>query len=274
MKIVLRPGHGLTPPGPLAYARYTRSNRNLPDGAFPWWSLQRPGSKEDNLVGLFCGEHLIPALVAAGHCVAPQRALDPVYGTPDRTIITIGPEIFPQLTEGQSWTGERWRVNAAVEAVLRGVARPEWRRGLGWSHDPVISCWAERQAPGDAYLSVHRNWWTNPRMYGCVVLFCRGSRRGEALARAVYDAIVSEFRGGEWAAGALHPWGSPERDQYIAQGSRWICRSSHLYELRRTKAPAVLVELGFASNPGDVALMADPQWQARMARAIARGIED
>lgn len=272
MRIVLRPGHGLTPPGPLAYARFNSKNRNLSDSAFPRWMLQRPGSKEDNLVGLFCGDYLVPALVQAGHCVAPQRALDPVHGTLDRTVVTIGQEIFPQLSEYQSWTGERWRVNAAVEAVLRGVARPEWSRGMGWSHDPVISAWAERQAPGDAYLSIHRNWWSNPRMYGCVVLYCRGSSRGRDLAQAIYDSIVSEFRDNEWAAGALPPWGSPERDRYIDQGSRWMCNPSSLYELRRTTAPAVLVELGFASNPGDVALMADRGWQTRMARAIAQGM--
>jgi N-acetylmuramoyl-L-alanine amidase len=38
--------------------------------------------------------------------------------------------------------------------------------------------------------------------------------------------------------------------------------------------PAVLVELGFASNPDDAALMLDPFSQGKMAEAIAAAVID
>lgn len=43
--------------------------------------------------------------------------------------------------------------------------------------------------------------------------------------------------------------------------------------LRSPAVPSVLVELGYLSNPGDFARIADPGWRAGIARAIADGIQ-
>ena len=42
--------------------------------------------------------------------------------------------------------------------------------------------------------------------------------------------------------------------------------------LRETKMPAVLIELGFISNPDDRAKLTDSAWQDDAAKAIADGI--
>ena len=270
MRIVLRPGHGLTPPGPLAYSRYTRRNKQSADSVFGW-SLQRPGNKEDDYTAKFCGSYLIPALVDAGHCVQCQRAIAPVSGALDETLVTIGPDVFPQLHASQAETVERWRLNAAVEAVLRGAARPDWGRGDGWSHDPVIATWWERQAPGDLFLSIHQNWYSNPSYHGPVVMHCESSSRGARLARSVYDEILAAHDGDPWIEG-IEDWGGPGREAYQTRGGRGQILPSRLWELRKTRAPAVLVELAFASNVDDRARMADPAWCARMAEAIVRGL--
>jgi len=49
-------------------------------------------------------------------------------------------------------------------------------------------------------------------------------------------------------------------------------RNADYRVLVRTDCPAVLVECGFLSNPSDAALLSDPQFQDRIARAIADGI--
>ena len=49
-------------------------------------------------------------------------------------------------------------------------------------------------------------------------------------------------------------------------------KSKDLAVLRETKMPAVLVELGFISNPGDRAKLTDFTWQDDAALAIAEGI--
>ncbi|MFB3891923.1 MAG: N-acetylmuramoyl-L-alanine amidase [Phycisphaerae bacterium] len=46
----------------------------------------------------------------------------------------------------------------------------------------------------------------------------------------------------------------------------------HLRVLSATRIPAVLIELGFLSNPREAARLCDPAWQHRMADAIAEGI--
>jgi len=45
------------------------------------------------------------------------------------------------------------------------------------------------------------------------------------------------------------------------------------YVLRNVTMPAVLVEVGFASNANDAANMLDPAWQARIAAALADGVD-
>lgn len=272
MMITLRPGHGLTPPGPLAYGRYSRANNDRPDAAFPDWSLQRPGNKEDLYTAQFCGEYLIPALVAAGHELRCQRAIDPVTGELDTTLQEVGPEIFPQLGEDQRKVAERWQFNAAVEAVLRGVMPADWARGYGWSHDPVVSARWERKTRGDVYLSVHQNWWKAPSCYGPAVYHCTGSTKGRQLAQDVYQAIVEAFKGDPWAEETRWPWGTPARRRVRNNGSRWGVYDDRYTELQATAAPAVLVELAFSSNPDDAARMGDPEWCRTMAHAIAQGL--
>ena len=43
--------------------------------------------------------------------------------------------------------------------------------------------------------------------------------------------------------------------------------------IRETVAPAALVEVGFATNETDAANMVNPEWQKRVARALALGID-
>lgn len=48
---------------------------------------------------------------------------------------------------------------------------------------------------------------------------------------------------------------------------------SAYYVLRNVTMPAVLVEIGFASNPTDAANMLDDAWQQKIAEALADGID-
>lgn len=45
------------------------------------------------------------------------------------------------------------------------------------------------------------------------------------------------------------------------------------YVLRNTNMPAVLIEVGFATNPTDAANMLNPDWQQKMAEAMAAGVD-
>ena len=49
-------------------------------------------------------------------------------------------------------------------------------------------------------------------------------------------------------------------------------KPSALYMVRHTRAPAVLIESGFLSNPFEARLLANPEYRARLASAIAEGV--
>jgi hypothetical protein len=266
MQVILRPGHGLCPP------ETPTTDLSYCERGIRQWNLQRPGNREDDWTAEFCGSYLIPELVRAGHCVYPQRAMDPVTGQLDTTATTVGPDALPQLRNGQEGTYPRWRYSASVEGALRGVRSCRTYDGSSWSFDPVASCRWETTVPGDGcYLSIHQNWWDSPKMHGCVVLHS-GSRSSEALGEAVYRSIADQWRSHPWAAETkIKHW--PDRLAYrLRTGSRWGVQKSRLWELRKTRRPAVLVEVGFASNPEDSARMHDDEWSFRMASAIASAL--
>ncbi|KUK08326.1 MAG: N-acetylmuramoyl-L-alanine amidase, partial [Caldanaerobacter subterraneus] len=48
--------------------------------------------------------------------------------------------------------------------------------------------------------------------------------------------------------------------------------SNSYYILRNAKMPAVIVECGFMSNPGEERLLNDPNYQYKIAWAIYKGI--
>ena len=51
-------------------------------------------------------------------------------------------------------------------------------------------------------------------------------------------------------------------------------KSARFYVLKKVGAPAVLVEMGFISNPSEEAKLKTRNYQKRLARAICQGIVD
>jgi hypothetical protein len=199
--------------------------------------------------------------------------MDPITGELDVTATTVGPQTLPQLTEGQQGTFPRWRYSAAVEGALRGVRSCRTYDDASWSYDPVAACRWETTVPGDGiYLSIHQNYWHSPKMFGCVVLHS-GSRMSRQCGQSVYDSIADQWRAHPWARETqIKDWDT--RLAYrLRTGSRWGCNESRLWELRKTRRPAVLVEMAFASNAEDADRMHDSEWCYRMAEAIASGLK-
>lgn len=106
-------------------------------------------------------------------------------------------------------------------------------------------------AKADLYVSVHCNSVRdNARVTGMEVYhYTHASEASKRAARVIYDKLlpVCGLRG------------------------RGV-KSKDLAVLRETAMPAVLVELGFISNPGDRAKLTNFAWQDDAAQAIAGGI--
>ena len=101
----------------------------------------------------------------------------------------------------------------------------------------------------DVFISLHTNAATNPRASGSeALIYSRASTVAFALATDILE----------------------ELNLTTGLRNRGVIERPGLYVLRRTNMPAVLVEMGFISNPNDAELMAySPQL---FAEGIYRGI--
>lgn len=140
------------------------------------------------------------------------------------------------------------RNNPAFEVRL---SRPDEDTVRGTSNASSLSSRVrEANAWGaDIFLSLHTNAATNPNASGSeALIYSRASRVAYELAEDILEDMT--------AATGLR--------------NRGIIERPGLYVLKETNMPAVLVEMGFISNPGDAELMAySPDL---FARGIYNGI--
>lgn len=103
----------------------------------------------------------------------------------------------------------------------------------------------------DAYLSIHVNAAGNPQAHGVETYHHpEASEASRRLAQAIHGHLVPLFR-----------------------ADRGV-RQKDLAVLRLTRCPAVLVELGFITNPEDRKALADPAFRQRLAEALAAGLRE
>lgn len=108
---------------------------------------------------------------------------------------------------------------------------------------------AER-AGAQALVSLHANSFPDPSQWGAQTFYPPGRPEAQRLALLIQEELVR-----------LEPENYRE------------ALPADFYILTRSKEPAVLVEVGFVTNPRDRARLGDPAWRDRLAAAIARGLE-
>lgn len=106
----------------------------------------------------------------------------------------------------------------------------------------------ERNA--DAFISVHVNSFkSGPREHGAQTFYQPGSKEGEKLAKSIQGELVR-----------------------LLKNTKRKAKAVDYYTTRNAKMPAVIVEIGFISNPREERLMCDPDYQGKVAYAIYSGI--
>lgn len=107
------------------------------------------------------------------------------------------------------------------------------------------------EAKPDLAVSIHQNSYGDADVEGAQIFYYTHSADGERLAARMEAALreLEDTRVRE----------SKANDTY--------------YLLRRTEVPALIVECGFLSNPAEADLLADQEYQQKMAEAIANGID-
>lgn len=105
------------------------------------------------------------------------------------------------------------------------------------------------EVKADLYVSIHTNADPSPRWSGGQVFYDSSSKTSKLTAVMIQEELTSRL-------------GNTKRK--AAPGSYYI--------LRNTQMPAVIVEVGFISNPQEASLLVDTEYQGRLAQAIFAGI--
>lgn len=93
--------------------------------------------------------------------------------------------------------------------------------------------------PADFFISIHVNSNPNPAVNGSEVYIYEFDNLASALAEQILQEIVRR----------------------TGTKNNGVRENPSLYVLRRTQMPAVLVELGYISNPKDVQILVEDQYQ-------------
>lgn len=106
----------------------------------------------------------------------------------------------------------------------------------------------------DIFVSIHNNYFDDSALVnGAMTFYSTGGAneaRSRRLAKAIQAALVA---------------GTGLTNRGVATAGYYVTRNSQL-------SAAVLVEVGFLSNPSNAAALRDPDFREEVARGIARGI--
>ena len=102
----------------------------------------------------------------------------------------------------------------------------------------------------DVLLSIHLNEYRDRAQSGPQVFYQKGGDDGRLLAGALQEALIDTLQ--------------PRKIRKAMAGDYYVLRG---------RLPSVLVECGFLSNAEEEKLLLSPQYQQRIAQAIANGLE-
>jgi N-acetylmuramoyl-L-alanine amidase len=108
--------------------------------------------------------------------------------------------------------------------------------------------------PDAVFLSIHQNYFVQSKYRGAQVFYSANNPQSEELAEKLQTSIRTLIQ--------------PENDRQIKASD------ADIYLLYHAELPAVMVECGFMSNPGEALLLSDSEYQKKISLAVASGIEE
>lgn len=108
--------------------------------------------------------------------------------------------------------------------------------------------------PNSIFLSIHQNFYTESKYNGAQVFYSPNNDKSKIIAEHLQNSIITNIQ--------------PENTRKIKQSG------TEIYLLYHAQSPAVMIECGFLSNPGEAQLLNDDEYQKEMSLAIAAGITE
>ncbi len=102
------------------------------------------------------------------------------------------------------------------------------------------------------FISIHQNHFSQSQYNGAQVFYSSNHNDSKLLAQRIQDSFKSNLQ--------------PENNREIKKSG------TEIYLLYHSQIPSVMVECGFMSNPNEAKLLADKDYQKKLALVIANGI--
>lgn len=181
-------------------------------------------------------------VIDAGH-----GGIDPGANRPNIMEKDINLAVALQLKERLNQYGARVVLSRQTDVELSTECDNEKVRGR-YHRDLAARVEMAEESDADLFISIHANAVTNARQHGAEVFYNKKSDGSKALADAIQGELCK-----------------------VTQASR-AAKTADYFVLRRNKIPAVLIEVGFITNMAERTLLQTPEYQLKLAEAIAKGV--
>ncbi|MGI6069141.1 MAG: N-acetylmuramoyl-L-alanine amidase [Blautia sp.] len=121
------------------------------------------------------------------------------------------------------------------------------------AQDMQRRCEVIAQAKPALTVSIHQNSYTDPAVCGPQVFYYSDSAEGEQLAKVLQEHLNQELQ---------------------VERPREAKGNTSYYLLKRSEGVLNIVECGFLTNPKEAELLTSQEYQQKIAKAIAGGIEE
>lgn len=106
------------------------------------------------------------------------------------------------------------------------------------------------QSKADIYVSIHTNSFSNATIHGAQTFYKSGNNLSETLAKDIQKSLIDNLK----------------------NTSREAKTIENKYLIDNTTVPGCIVEVGFITNPEELALLKTSEYQEKIANAIYLGI--
>lgn len=210
------------------------------------------------LSGWWCSHLVRPALAPTEAVAGKTVVIDPGHGGPDPGAVGVAGSLEKEIVLAISDRLEPMLNRAAVYTLrLRDgdydMVERQGRSGSGSRKrdDLLLRAKAANDAGADLFISLHANSFPSPRWKGAQTFYAPGRPESKLLAEALQHRLREAFSDNTRKA-----------------------RPGDYLVLKETRMPAVVVEVGFLSNPDEERLLTTASHQQKVAEAIYQGILD
>lgn len=132
-----------------------------------------------------------------------------------------------------------------IDYVPEGVRGRQSKKRADLNHRISLAT----QAEADALISLHLNATPSGRNTGAETFYHFQSESGKLLAETIQQELIK-----------------------VPGMNRRIAKPGDFYLIKNSPMPAVIVELGYISNPKEFAKLQQPWYQDLLAQAVAKGV--